>query len=165
MKCYSKQSMVVNKTIKTTKRNDIMAFIELEDLYGNIEVVVFPQVLQRYNHILNEDNIVYVKGRLNIKEDEPAKIIANEFRDINDNLNSKSRDGLYIKIDTFSNNILLNKIKSILGSYPGNESVYLFADDSRKLYKFSEYNININQQILKDLESILPKENIKIKSK
>ena len=52
--------MVVNKTIKTTKRNDIMAFIELEDLYGTIEVVVFPQILQRYNSILNEDNIVYV---------------------------------------------------------------------------------------------------------
>ena len=35
--------MIANKTIKTTKRNDIMAFLDLEDLYGNIEVIVFPQ--------------------------------------------------------------------------------------------------------------------------
>lgn len=38
--------MIANKTIKTTKRNDIMAFLDLEDLYGNIEVIVFPQTLK-----------------------------------------------------------------------------------------------------------------------
>ncbi|MDX5707025.1 DNA polymerase III subunit alpha, partial [Clostridioides difficile] len=52
--------MIVTKTIKTTKRNEIMAFIELEDLYGAIEIIVFPQLLQKYNVILNEDNIIYV---------------------------------------------------------------------------------------------------------
>lgn len=38
--------IVINKTIRTTKRNDLMAIIELEDLFGVIEVIVFPQVLQ-----------------------------------------------------------------------------------------------------------------------
>ncbi|MCG6523185.1 hypothetical protein K6U39_23090, partial [Vibrio parahaemolyticus] len=65
--------MIVTKTIKTTKRNEIMAFIELEDLYGAIEIIVFPQLLQKYNVILNEDNIIYVKGTLSIKEGENAK--------------------------------------------------------------------------------------------
>ena len=94
--------MIVNKTIKTTKRNDIMAFLELEDLYGTIEVIVFPQTLKKYNLIINEDSIIYVKGSLNIKEGEGAKIIAREIRDIND-VQSKiknqknSKSGLYLK--------------------------------------------------------------------
>ena len=53
-----------------------MAFLELEDLYGTIEVIVFPQVLKQYNNILNEDNIIYIKGKLSIKEEEGAKLIA-----------------------------------------------------------------------------------------
>ena len=44
--------MIANKVIKTTKRNDIMAFLDLEDLYGNIEVIVFPQTLKKYNEIV-----------------------------------------------------------------------------------------------------------------
>ena len=59
--------MIVNKRIQTTKRNDIMAFLEFEDLYGTIEVIVFPQTLKQYNSILNEDNIIYIKGKLKYK--------------------------------------------------------------------------------------------------
>lgn len=165
--------MVVNKTIKTTKRNDIMAFIELEDLYGTIEVIVFPQILQRYNAILNEDSIIYVKGRLNIKEGENAKIIANEFKDINDNIdfgeNKKytakktSKTGLYLKIDSFSNNDLLDRIKYILLDNRGTEYVYLYADDTKQLYKWNGISININENVIHRLESLLPKANIKVK--
>ena len=165
--------MVVNKTIKTTKRNDIMAFIELEDLYGTIEVIVFPQILQRYNAILNEDSIIYVKGRLNIKEGENAKIIANEFKDINDNIdfgeNKKytakktSKTGLYLKIDSFSNNDLLDRIKYILLDNRGTEYVYLYADDTKQLYKWNGISISINENVIHRLESLLPKANIKVK--
>ncbi len=42
--------MIVTKTIKTTKRNEIMAFIELEDLYGAIEIIVF---LNYYKSIMS----------------------------------------------------------------------------------------------------------------
>ncbi|MGL5328752.1 MAG: OB-fold nucleic acid binding domain-containing protein, partial [Peptostreptococcaceae bacterium] len=166
--------MVVNKIIKTTKRNDIMAFLELEDLYGTIEVIVFPQVLQRYNGILNEDNIIYVKGRLNIKEGEDAKIIAQDFKEINDDslfgnnknvtVKKQSKLGLYLKINSFSNNELLENIKSLLNNYRGNESVYLFAEDTRQLYKWNEISVVINEKIIKSLENILPSENIKVKS-
>ena len=68
--------MISNKRIQTTKRNEIMAFLEVEDLYGSIEVIVFPRTLQQYNTIVNEENIVYIKGRLSIQEEENAKIIA-----------------------------------------------------------------------------------------
>lgn len=58
--------MISNKRIQTTKRNEIMAFLEVEDLYGSIEVIVFPRTLQQYNTIVNEENIVYIKGRISI---------------------------------------------------------------------------------------------------
>ena len=165
--------MVVNKIIKTTKRNDIMAFIELEDLYGTIEIIVFPQLLQKYNSILNEDNIIYVKGRLSIKEGENAKIIAKEIRDINDNskfsqdekaqIKKSSKPGLYLKINSFTNKNLLDNIFFKMKGYRGNEAVYLYAEDTKQLYKWNGVYIDINESLMQDLENLLSKDCVKVK--
>ncbi|MBO3444664.1 DNA polymerase III subunit alpha [Clostridium sp. CCUG 7971] len=176
--------MIVNKTIKTTKRNDIMAFLELEDLYGTIEIIVFPQLLQRYNNILNEDNIIYVKGTLSIKEDESPKLIAREFKDINDksefedsryksrntynnqnnsNSNNNSKLGLYLKIDSFNNKPLIDNIVDILKLYPGSENIFLYAQDSKQMYKYNGLLVKTSEELIKKLEKILSKEDIKIK--
>ncbi|MDR0880395.1 MAG: DNA polymerase III subunit alpha [Clostridioides sp.] len=76
--------MISKKTIKTTRRNDMMAFIELEDLFGNIEVIVFPQMLTKFKNLLGEDEIILIKGSLTAKEDEEAKLIAREIKNIAD---------------------------------------------------------------------------------
>lgn len=174
--------MIVNKTIKTTKRNDIMAFLELEDLYGTIEIIVFPQLLQRYNNILNEDNIIYVKGNLSIKEDENPKLIAREFKDITDksdfeegrykfnnrynnqnNRNNNSKLGLYLKVDSFSNKLLTDNIIDILKLYPGDENIFLYAQDSKQMYKYNGLLVETCEELVNKLEKILSKEDIKIK--
>ena len=55
---------------KYTKNNKIMAFLNVEDLYGNIEVIVFENCYQMSANSLIEDNIVLIEGRLSIKEEE-----------------------------------------------------------------------------------------------
>lgn len=151
--------MIVNKTIKTTRKNDIMAFIELEDLYGSIEIMVFPQILQKYNDILKEDNIVYVKGKLSIKEEENAKIIARQFSEIK-KINNKS---LYIRIDSMNNTEVLNKIKDVIHSNKGDSMVYIFAQDIKKAFKSEEYMVDINDDLLYKLKNTIGEENIKVK--
>ena len=64
---------------KYTKNNTIMAFAEIEDLYGATEIIVFDSCYQRSNGILIEDNIVKVEGRLSIREDDAPKIVANSI--------------------------------------------------------------------------------------
>ncbi|EGT4051067.1 DNA polymerase III subunit alpha [Clostridioides difficile] len=179
--------MIVTKTIKTTKRNEIMAFIELEDLYGAIEIIVFPQLLQKYNVILNEDNIIYVKGTLSIKEGENAKLIAREIKDINDdtdfadrnynsgrtrnveNIKSESGKKLYLKIDSMSDTDTTNNIVEIAKQYPGNDSIYLYPMDEningkRKAYKMTGALTCICDEFINNLEELLPKDNIKVKA-
>ncbi|HGM3772960.1 TPA: DNA polymerase III subunit alpha [Clostridioides difficile] len=179
--------MIVTKTIKTTKRNEIMAFIELEDLYGAIEIIVFPQLLQKYNVILNEDNIIYVKGTLSIKEGENAKLIAREIKDINDdtdfadrsynsgrtrnveNIKPESGKKLYLKIDSMSDTDTTNNIVEISKQYPGNDSIYLYPMDEningkRKAYKMTGVLTCICDEFINNLEELLPKDNIKVKA-
>ena len=172
--------MIANKTIKTTKRNDIMAFLDLEDLYGNIEVIVFPQTLKKYNQILNEDSIIFIRGVLNIKEGEEPKIVARDIVDIDNvyqlsrdiynsgNNNSKnniekSKKGLYLKVDSYNNINIMDNISNILKKYPGEDNIFLYAEDTKKLYKYNGFNVYISDTLINELNNILPKDNIKIR--
>jgi DNA polymerase-3 subunit alpha len=67
------------KTI-STRNNRLMAFITVEDLYGQVEVVVFPNVYEECSRFLDSDSQVWVEGRINLKEDEQAKILANQIK-------------------------------------------------------------------------------------
>lgn len=154
--------IVINKTIRTTKRNDLMAIIELEDLFGVIEVIVFPQVLQKYNTIIQEDKIIYIDGRLSIKEDENAKLIAREIRDMNDSRN-KDKPTLYLKINSIENKELVNDLISVVTKYPGENDIYIYAENIKQVYKWNHIKVNINENLINELEHILPKTNIKVK--
>jgi len=72
--------VIASKKIKATKSNEMMAFIEIEDLYGNVEAIVFPKTLREYANLFIEENIVLVEGRLNIREDEDAKIVVQRVK-------------------------------------------------------------------------------------
>lgn len=65
-----------------TKSGQPMYFLTLEDVTDNIEVIVFPTVLDKYKEVLEEDKIVRIKARLDKKEDQ-SKLIAIDIEDIN----------------------------------------------------------------------------------
>ena len=64
---------------KFTKNNKIMAFVTVEDLYGTAEFLVFENVYLSAGSTLTEENIVLIKGRLSIRDEESATIIAREI--------------------------------------------------------------------------------------
>ena len=61
---------------KYTKNNNLMAFVTVEDLYGQAEIIVFDSCYRNCSSVLIDENIVVVEGRLSIREDEEAKIVA-----------------------------------------------------------------------------------------
>ena len=71
--------MVADKTIKYTKNDKVMAFLNLEDLVGNVEVVVFPKDYEKYNAILQEDAKIFICGRASVEEDKDAKLICEQI--------------------------------------------------------------------------------------
>lgn len=175
--------MVIAKRIMTTKRNEIMAFITLEDLYGAIEVVVFPQTLKKFNILLNDDSIILIKGAISIDDDE-AKLIARDIKDINEEYrfnsekisfdvrsnSSKSKNRqMNVRIDTVGDEELLMKIFTITRKYPGRDRLVLLPKDqnidmSKPIaYKVPGMYINADEELKKELGSLVGKLNIEIK--
>ena len=59
--------IITEKTIKYTKQNKAMAFITVEDLFGTVEVIIFPRDYEKYSRYLNEDEKVFVAGHANVE--------------------------------------------------------------------------------------------------
>ncbi len=74
--------MIAGKKTLITKSNKMMAFVDLEDLYGITEVVIFPNVYENCAEEIQDDRVVAIKGTLNFKEDEAPKVLADEVLDI-----------------------------------------------------------------------------------
>lgn len=174
--------MVIAKRIMTTKRNEIMAFITLEDLYGTIEVVVFPQTLKKFNILLNDDSIILIKGSISIDDDE-AKLIARDIKDINEeyrfnsekisfdvrsNSNKSKNRQMNVRIDTVGDEELLMKVFTITRKYPGRDRLVLLPKDqnidmSKPIaYKVPGMYINADEELKKELGSLVGKLNIEI---
>lgn len=72
--------IITSVKMKSTRNNSMMAFVELEDMYGSIEIIVFPKVLATYTNILKEDEIVLVEGRISQREDEGPKLLLDRIK-------------------------------------------------------------------------------------
>lgn len=71
--------IVLSKKMKTTKSNDVMAFVTLEDTTGSLEALVFPRILQESSGIINVNEAVVVEARVSSREDEETKLVAERF--------------------------------------------------------------------------------------
>lgn len=87
--------IVTGKKQLVTKNSKMMAFVDMEDLMGNVEVVVFPNVYEKSAQIIKEDALLVVKGTINFKEGEVPKLLANEvmnLREMNQNAARAAND-------------------------------------------------------------------------
>lgn len=77
--------LIVSTTTKTTKKQDLMAFVQMEDITGPFEVIVFPNTYREYAHILKENRALLVTGKISFREEEEPKLIAENFEDLKRN--------------------------------------------------------------------------------
>ncbi len=81
--------MIADKNIKYTKKDQVMAFLNIEDLVGNVEVVVFPRDYERYAGLLVEDAKVFIRGRISVEEEKDGKVICEQIVSFEDAMQGK----------------------------------------------------------------------------
>ena len=117
---------------KITRNNTMMAFLQLEDLTGTIEVIVFPKTLDRVRESIKEDSLVVIKGRISIKEDELPKLICETIEPL-EKINSSK---VYIKVENMNHaKAFIKEARAIPEEYKGDTAVYLFTSNDRKQYR------------------------------
>ncbi len=162
---------------KLTKNNNMMAFMRVQDIYGSVEVVVFPNTYEKNSSLINADGLVIVKGRVSIREDEQPKVICEEIKPLREEVtplnNGEAKNNaeqavketaVYIQIESMD--ILKNvveSIKPVLAQYKGNFPLYLCTKKEKKKFRLDkEYNVSVDEALMGFLINRFGNEQVKV---
>lgn len=132
-----------------------MAFVTIEDLYGTVEVIVFPTVYEKYSSIIKEDNPVVVRGKVSLKEEEEPKILCDEIKPLSQAIVKK----LYLNLQDSTK---IEIVKQILRKNPGNMPVVLKLNSKKLLAANRDLWVNGSKELIKELHAVLGEENVKV---
>lgn len=144
--------IIKSKRVLITKNKKMMAFATLEDILGQIDLVIFPNVYEKYMDIIAEENVVLVEGHIQASEIEEPKILVDSIsllKDYEDELKSVKK--LYLSLRSKDSN-LLNSVKAELVKYSGDVPVIFYFEDEKKAYA-TEKKYWIDENRAEDLRS------------
>lgn len=153
--------IITNVTKKITRNNQMMAFIEVEDLYGSIEVIVFPKILSKYKDIISEDEIVILKGRINLREGEAPKLISEDISLFSQYEKEKK---IYIRIERKNDlKTSLSRLRIISNQHLGNTPIYLYIEEINQTYIVKEdLWLSNNIEVIEWMKRSFGNENVKV---
>ncbi len=154
--------MVAGKTVKTTRTNQLMAFITLEDLMGSVEVIVFPKDYEGNRELFTEDAKLFIRGRVSIGDDPVGKLVCEQVVPFED-----TPKELWVQFaDKEAYQESEQKLLSLLKSSEGKDRVviYLQKERAKKMLPPS-WNVHVTEQLLQGLQHELGEKNVKVVEK
>lgn len=148
-------------TQKVTRNNSIMAFLKLEDLTGTIEVIVFPKTLDKVKDLCVTDNLVIIKGRLSMKEDELPKLICESIEPLEQVNTSK----IYLRVDNIeaAREFSMRLKEILLKEYLGDTPIYIFESKEKQKFRVPRDRwVSLDSDVMGLLKGTLGEENVKI---
>ena len=146
--------VVTNLSKRWTRRGDLMATFDLEDLSSSIEVMVFPKSMTEHGHKLLDDSVLLVKGRLDSREDSP-KLICSEL----ETFETSSADlGQSIQVALpleKVNEHTISEIKQLLSNYPGDVNVFFRLGDRQLLRLTDDFSVDRSNGLIAELRILL----------
>ena len=151
--------MITERTIKYTRNNKVMAFLTVEDLVGNVEVVVFPRDYEKWQTLITDDARVFIQGRVNAEDDRPSKLIlekVHSFEDIPREIWIQFKDKAeYSAAEA--------ELQSFLQSASGTSAVVIYLKDVKAMKRLpAAFCIRINEEILSELKKKYGESNVKV---
>lgn len=150
----------VNK--KRSKSGREICYMKLEDLKGTLEITFFSNAFAKYRSIIEEDNLVTIKGRINIRDGMPPSPVGEVvilWKDEEENATkAKPKQRLCLRFDT-KNPDIYSKVKNSISSYPGETPVVIKCSSSNKVFNYQQ-QVRLNNYLLNELRGIIGNENI-----
>lgn len=152
--------MISSKTVKATKNNNMMAFITVEDMFGAVEVIIFPNDYEKYKTILGADQKIFVRGKVSVEEEKDAKLICQEIIPFD----SLPRE-LWIKYSDIASFVGdEQRLYSLLNLHDGNDSVIIYCEKEKCIKRLPKSrNVKACRELMEQLISVYGKENVRIK--
>ena len=162
--------IIVKVKYHTTKSNDMMAFISVEDLTGSLEALIFPKALMDAGELVKENSPVILKGRVSVKEEEEPKILVDEVVSADTGKPAKyleegneKEKKLYIRVPSRESREF-KQAQNLFQIFEGNWPVYIRFNDTGQMVKAPSQMWTLNNQtLIQELKRALGEENVAVR--
>jgi DNA polymerase-3 subunit alpha len=153
--------MIVDVRTIFTKKNQMMAYVTIEDLYGTMEVIVFPRDFERNRRVLVEDSKVFISGRVDAQEEKDAKLLCESvtpFEEI-----SKT---LWIQFETKEDYEAMEQgLFDAIAGNEGRDHIKIYVKNPKAIKELpSKYNICADRETVQKLSEKFGADNVKVVS-
>ena len=159
----------IKRTFKKNTKEE-MCILRVEDMYGSIEVMIFPKMLPNVKEMIKKDAVIKITGRISIRENDPAIILADKIEPLTeggvdpqrvsgDATNNKT---LYLKYDT-KDEKLHGEVQNILRGYMGSQSVKIRDAKTGEALLLKDVRVNECEGVKIELETLLGEKNVLFK--
>ena len=151
--------MITEKKIKYTKNEKVMAFLQVEDLVGSVEVIVFPRDYEKYGNAVMEDSKVFIKGRVSVEEDKDAKLVCEQITTF-----EQMPKKLWIKFPTKdAYEQQKDALFDILREAEGKDNVVIYVENPKAMNPLpANWNVSAQAALIERLESVFGEGNVKV---
>ena len=144
--------VVTDLSRRYTKKGDLMATFVLEDLQASIDVFVFPKTMAEYGALLDDDAIVVLKGRVDMRDDR-VKLVCMEIQRPDLVLDGSSELRIVLSPNALTDTTV-NQLKRLLTEHPGGSPVMLHVGE--KVLKLpAEFNVDSHRGLVGELRVLL----------
>lgn len=151
--------MIAGKTIKYTKNNKVMAFLNLEDIVGTVEVVVFPKDYEKYKDYLEEESKIFVKGRVSEEDDADSKLICESMIPF-----EQTKKELWLQYESKESFLSQETVLyELLENSDGDDTVFIYCKKERAVKQLGRNrNVQIDAGLLSRLTNYLGESCVKV---
>jgi len=150
------------KLTNTRKTNERMAILKLEDIEGDVEVIVFPSSYTKLSHYISEGEVIFLSGQVSLKDEIP-KIIANDMKHIHDVYGSIK--AINVDLSDFKESRLV-ALKDRLSHFPGNVPVYLKlntnANKTIQIRVGNDLFVSPNENLMNEIKDLVGQDNFRV---
>ena len=160
--------IITAKRTKVTKNGSIMAFLTVEDRYGDIVVIVFAKSYEKFSDILLEDTAVIICGNISSDEGEAPKVLLSSAEILVDNSEYSNKavateeQRVFIKV-TDLNDKRINNIKRISALNRGNAKIILYDESTKKYCAMKGMMIDTSNAVIARLCSVFGENSVILK--
>lgn len=136
-----------------------MAFLQVEDLVGSVEVIVFPRDYERYGSAVMEDSKVFIRGRASVEEDKDAKLVCEQITTF-----EQMPKKLWIKFPTKeAYEEHKGALFDILRETEGKDNVVIYVENPKAMNPLpANWNVSAQAPLIEKLEAAFGEGNVKV---
>ena len=157
--------IISGKRTRTTRNGTLMAYVQLEDDTGTIELLAFQRVLDNCGGYIAENAAVVARGRISVRDEKEPQIVVDSLRPISDAVDRAAmqpkRRGpgkLWVRLPGQSARVM-RRIELLLEMFPGEDKLILYFSDSGKRLGAS---CVIHPALVEELENMAGEDNVKV---